>query len=68
MLYILQAQRCTISIELNNDNYQDLRGKITGPPETPYENGTFNLEIQIPETYPFRPPKVSLKLRKTVLE
>lgn len=30
-----------------------------GPPDTPYEGGRFQLEIKIPETYPFNPPLVS---------
>lgn len=41
-----------------NDNYTELKGEIAGPPETPYEGGTFVLEIKVPETYPFNPPKV----------
>lgn len=41
-----------ISIEAVNDSsLVDLRGKITGPPDTPYENGTFVLEIKIPEVF-----------------
>ena len=38
--------------------FSELTGSIAGPPDTPYEGGTFNLEIKIPGTYPFNPPKV----------
>lgn len=41
-----------------NDNFTELRGEIAGPPDTPYEGGKFVLEIKVPETYPFNPPKV----------
>lgn len=47
-----------ISIELVNNSLVELRGRIAGPPDTPYEGGIFHLEIKIPETYPFNPPKV----------
>lgn len=35
-----------------------MRGEIAGPPDTPYEGATYVLDIKIPETYPFNPPKV----------
>ncbi|PAV68326.1 hypothetical protein WR25_12965 [Diploscapter pachys] len=47
-----------IMIEILNDTLTEIKGTIKGPPETPYEGGTFDLEIKIPETYPFTPPKV----------
>lgn len=53
-----QVAKCAIKVELVNDNYTELRGEIAGPPDTPYEGGTFVLEIHVPETYPFNPPKV----------
>lgn len=57
----MQAQKCAINVELVGDDYRELRGEIAGPPDTPYEGATFQLEIKVPETYPFNPPKVSLK-------
>lgn len=31
---------------------------IIGPAQSPYENGTFKLELFLPEEYPMSPPKV----------
>ncbi|KAJ8258067.1 hypothetical protein GJAV_G00192800 [Gymnothorax javanicus] len=36
----------------------DLRAQIVGGVNTPYEGGLFTLEINVPERYPFEPPKV----------
>uniref|UniRef100_A0A0A9XGU5 E2 ubiquitin-conjugating enzyme n=1 Tax=Lygus hesperus TaxID=30085 RepID=A0A0A9XGU5_LYGHE len=53
-----EVAKCAIKVELVGDSFTELRGEIGGPPDTPYEGGVFNLEIKIPETYPFTPPKV----------
>ncbi|XP_046575068.1 ubiquitin-conjugating enzyme E2 K-like [Haliotis rubra] len=53
-----EIAKCDIKVELVDDQYNDLRGEIAGPPDTPYEGGTFKLDIKVPETYPFNPPKV----------
>lgn len=34
------------------------REEITGPEDSPYEEGRFELELSLPEHYPFEPPKV----------
>lgn len=46
-------------IEASETNILNLTGYIIGPPDTPYEGGQYYLDINIPETYPFNPPKVS---------
>ncbi|CAG9857483.1 unnamed protein product [Phyllotreta striolata] len=53
-----EVAKCAIKLELLNDSYTELKGEIAGPPDTPYEGGNFVLEIRVPETYPFNPPKV----------
>ncbi|KAM9369518.1 ubiquitin-conjugating enzyme E2 T [Phaethornis superciliosus] len=35
-----------------------LRAQILGGVDTPYEKGIFDLEIVVPERYPFEPPKI----------
>lgn len=32
--------------------------ELRGPEQTPYEEGTFKLEITVPDRYPFEPPRV----------
>jgi ubiquitin-conjugating enzyme (huntingtin interacting protein 2) len=40
------------------DSITHLIGTFTGPPDTPYEGGTYEVDIAIPQTYPFSPPKM----------
>ncbi|KAM4049506.1 ubiquitin-conjugating enzyme E2 K [Anomaloglossus baeobatrachus] len=53
-----ETSKNQIKVELVDENFSELRGEIAGPPDTPYEGGRYQLEIKIPETYPFNPPKV----------
>ncbi|XP_065187540.1 ubiquitin-conjugating enzyme E2-22 kDa-like [Sycon ciliatum] len=63
---VMKSKECAdsnIKIVMLNDNYSDLRGEFLGPPDTPFAGGTFNLEIRIPDGYPFEPPKVRFTTR-----
>ncbi|QQP42328.1 Ubiquitin-conjugating enzyme E2-22kDa-like protein [Caligus rogercresseyi] len=39
-----------VHLSLVNDDLTNLSGTILGPPDTPYEGGTYKLEISIPES------------------
>jgi len=41
---------------IDEANIHKWKAIILGPPETPYEGGSFELEINFPKDYPFRPP------------
>lgn len=48
---------------IDEGNLSHLQGKLLGPPGTPYEGGAFLLDIVIPDSYPFAPPKVKFITR-----
>ncbi|OMJ84304.1 hypothetical protein SteCoe_14587 [Stentor coeruleus] len=39
-------------------NPHNCTGQLTGPENTPYENGKFTFKIIFPLAYPFKPPKI----------
>lgn len=45
-----------ISAESVSDSLTNLKGSFPGPPGTPYEGGTYEVQITIPNEYPFKPP------------
>ncbi|KAK4686940.1 ubiquitin-conjugating enzyme (huntingtin interacting protein 2), partial [Tremellales sp. Uapishka_1] len=47
-----------ISIEMIDDNPFHLIGAFPGPSETPYEGGYYEVDIVIPDAYPFQPVKM----------
>lgn len=58
-----EGLKCSINVELVGDSFSKLRGELAGPPDTPYEGGRYVVDISVPETYPFNPPKVKFLTR-----
>ena len=44
---------------ISEDNYYTWNAQIIGPSDTPYAGGIFNLKINYPSEYPFKPPKIN---------
>ncbi|TYJ55915.1 hypothetical protein B9479_003438 [Cryptococcus floricola] len=47
-----------IAIEMIDENPFHLVGAFPGPPDTPYDGGYYEVDIVIPDTYPFQPVKM----------
>ncbi|ODV77317.1 uncharacterized protein CANTADRAFT_56235 [Suhomyces tanzawaensis NRRL Y-17324] len=54
-----QDTQSGVSLKLNNENdLTKLTGFFKGPPGTPYDGGVFQVDINIPNEYPFKPPQM----------
>ncbi|KIK69992.1 hypothetical protein GYMLUDRAFT_34400 [Collybiopsis luxurians FD-317 M1] len=47
-----------ITLELVDNSPFHLRGSFPGPEDTPYQGGVFQVDIVIPDAYPFQPVKM----------
>ncbi|XP_014490480.1 ubiquitin-conjugating enzyme E2 27 [Vigna radiata var. radiata] len=52
-----------IKVSQKSDDLVQLMGIIPGPVDTPYAGGTFQIDITLPEGYPFEPPKMQFKTK-----
>lgn len=48
---------------LDPANLTHLKGTFPGPPDTPYAGGTFQVDIVIPDMYPFKSPIMKFDTR-----
>jgi ubiquitin-conjugating enzyme (huntingtin interacting protein 2) len=50
------TQSRIVAYPANGEDLSHLKASFPGPPDTPYEGGTYIVDIKIPSEYPFRPP------------
>ncbi|KAL3079353.1 hypothetical protein niasHT_037683 [Heterodera trifolii] len=54
--------RCTAAPMYDGKDMFHWKATIKGPPESPYEGGTFNMDIVFRRDYPFTPPIVKFEM------
>ena len=48
----------SVEVHLVNGDFRHWKGRIKGPIDTCYAGGIFDVDIIIPDDYPFKPPKM----------
>lgn len=53
-----QSEKSTVKVSLYKGDIRHWKGYIEGPDDTPYKSGFFQIDIQLPPEYPYKPPKM----------
>jgi len=52
-----------VALRPEGDSMERFEGELRGPPGTPYEGGTFRVDIKLCGQYPFSPPQMRFKTK-----
>ena len=54
----MQSEKSTVKVVLWQNDYRHWKGYIDGPIDTVYQGGFYQIDIQLPPEYPYKPPKM----------
>jgi len=57
------SQSSIMAQPAGGNDLSHLKASFPGPPDTPYEGGTYIVDIKIPNEYPFRPPVMKFETK-----
>ena len=57
-LDLQKEKNSNVQVKLVNNDIRHWKGRIKGPIDTCYQGGIFDVDIVIPNEYPFKPPKM----------
>ena len=55
---IIKEKNSNVQVKLVSNDYRHWKGRIKGPIDTCYQGGIFDVDIIMPDDYPFKPPKM----------
>mmetsp|Transcript_19941 Transcript_19941/g.56044 ORF Transcript_19941/g.56044 Transcript_19941/m.56044 type:complete len:191 (+) Transcript_19941:185-757(+) len=60
---IMNDKTSGVSVNFDERDMSRMEGLLAGPADTPYQGGTFAVDIELGDSYPYEPPKMRFKTK-----
>jgi len=58
---VMKLMMSDYEVSMNGDAMNDFTVKFSGPPESPYEGGTWRVHVELPLSYPYKSPSIGFE-------
>ncbi|KAH9573648.1 hypothetical protein CY35_01G011500 [Sphagnum magellanicum] len=55
---VMKLMMSDYKVEMVNDGMNEFYVEFHGPPESPYQDGTWRIRVELPEAYPYKSPSI----------